>query len=522
MPATLPLVPAVLASILAWSAPADDVYTVTLDVAARSEPATGRVVLFFIDDGERRLGRRPPASGPHWDPPQPIASVAVTDLEPGGTVTIEGSVVGSTGPLSALGGAMRVQAVLDADRTQRSHLAGPGNVLSDVVTVELRPDRVDRVALRLTRRVPPRRTRADEPGLVEWIELRSPLLSAFYGYDVFHRAGVALPPAMRDPENERTRWPAVYRIPGFGGREESALHYARMMDSPNVDEIAPIAVYVVLDPESPLGHHGFVDSPNHGPRSTALVTELIPYLEQRYPLVAAPEARLLSGHSSGGWSALWLQLRWPDVFGGCWASAPDPIDFRAFQRSDLYRDESVYVDAAGAEQSSYRVFARDLEGMETMMTARQEGRMEHAMHPDGGSGQQWATWDAMFSPRDPGTGWPRRMFDGLTGRIDRETVGHWSRRDISRLVAADWARYGPVVMTRVRLSCGELDSFHLDGAVRLFKERVETLAAEHGGWTGPGYVRLVPDATHGNLIPKIFQRLNTEMRDHLRSHGLQD
>ncbi len=37
-----------------------------------------------------------------------------------------------------------------------------------------------------------------------------------------------------------------------------------------------------------------------------------------------------SGHSSGGWSSLWLQIEHPEVFGGVWSLAPDPVDFRDF------------------------------------------------------------------------------------------------------------------------------------------------------------------------------------------------
>ena len=102
-----------------------------------------------------------------------------------------------------------------------------------------------------------------------------------------------------------------------------------------------MAVHIVVDPESPLGHHGFVDSPNHGPRGTAFVTELIPHLEKTFSLRRRPAARIVTGHSSGAWSSLWLVLRWPGRFGACWASSPDPLDFSAFQLTDLYREKSV-------------------------------------------------------------------------------------------------------------------------------------------------------------------------------------
>ena len=88
-----------------------------------------------------------------------------------------------------------------------------------------------------------------------------------------------------------------------GGRHDGAIAYADMQATPGVGDIAPVAVWIVLDPESPLGHHGFLDSPSNGKRATALVEELIPHLEERFRLVTRPEGRLVTGHSSGGWAA---------------------------------------------------------------------------------------------------------------------------------------------------------------------------------------------------------------------------
>ncbi|MCP3902905.1 MAG: esterase family protein [Planctomycetes bacterium] len=506
--------------------PPGDVYEVTLDPAARSEPASGRVLLFFIDaDSGRRNGRQP-AQGPFFEPPQPIASVPVSDFAPGETIRIDGTAVAFPESVDRFDGSMRVQAVLDADDTERGHLTGAGNVVSEPVKVQVRRDAADVVALTLSRRLDPPRPTKETPNL-RWVNLRSDLLSRFYGRDVFHRAGIALPPGYADPEHVGRVWPTVYVIPGFGGRYWEGATYAHMLSRRGIEEIAPMAVHVVLDPESPLGHHGFVDSPNHGPRRTALVTELIPWLEREFRVARASAGRIVTGHSSGGWTALWLQLNEPEVFGACWANAPDPVDFSAFQMCDLYEDDNLYKDADGKDVPSYRRPMGPEGEMRVAMTVREEGLMERAIDPGGGSGQQWDAWEAMFSPATPDgqrgagpfVGRPRPLFDAETGRIDRAVVEHWRRFDITRLVTGDWERFGPIVMGRVRLSVGGWDSFYLERAVIRFKEKVDRLAAEGGGWTGPGYINVVPEATHGTLGSKIFQRVNREMREHLREHG---
>src|SRR5207245_13331 len=76
--------------------------------------------------------------------------------------------------------------------------------------------------------------------------------------------------------------------------------------------------------------------------------ELIPHIEKAFHGLGVPAARLLTGHSSGGWSSLWLQVTSPDFFGGTWSTAPDPVDFRDFQRVDIYRPgTNLFTDEAG-------------------------------------------------------------------------------------------------------------------------------------------------------------------------------
>jgi hypothetical protein len=508
-----------IAAALTMSAAADS-YVVTLDPSARSEPATGRVILFFITKSDVNWDRTSPLEGPFYDDPQPIGSIAVTNVKPGDSVSIDGSAFAFPHSVDLLDGRIRVQAVLDVDNTERSFLDGPGNVISEAVSATVSKDGDDRVELRLTKRIEPRPLPRDTDN-VKWFELRSEMLSAFYGRDVHHRAGVALPKGYHRAGETRRHWPAIYIIPGFGGRYDDevdgAADYAMMLEVGD-ETMLPQAAHIVLDPESPLGHHGFVDSPNHGPRGTALVRELIPFLESKLRLVAKPEARIVTGYSSGGWSSLWLQLQWPDVFGACWSGAPDPVDFSAFQMSDLYRDANIYFDAAGREQPSYRR-QRGPNDELVMMTVRQECLMEHAMSPQGASGEQWDAWEAMFSPRNAASGLPRPLFDALTGAIDRDVAMAWQPFDITRIVASDWERFGPIVAGRIRLAVGAKDSFYLHRAVEKFSAMIVQKQAEKR-FDGAGYIFIHPTATHGNLNRHILPRWTDEMVRYLRESGL--
>jgi hypothetical protein len=248
-------------------------------------------------------------------------------------------------------------------------------------------------------------------------------------------------------------------------------------------------------------------------------------LEDRFRLVKRPEARLLTGHSSGGWSSLWLQLTNPDFFGGCWSSSPDPVDFSAFQVSDLYTDANLYTDKDGEERGSFRRTVGPME--KVLMTAREEMGMERAIDPNGGSGQQWDAWFAMFSPPDERTGMPRRLADPETGAIDHALVNEsWSGYDIARLIERRWGKLAPVLNDKVHLLVGSADSFYLERAVKRLKAKIDVLRGEISLRVplpeGSGFIEVLPDATHDTAAMIARGRFSLDMKRHLQKAGLAD
>lgn len=340
---------------------------------------------------------------------------------------------------------------------------------------------------------------------VEWFEVRSALLSAKRGCDVMLRAGVVLPLEF-DPKR---KYPTIYEVPGFGGDHTSAsAHRVRSPDSPAA-ELAKNSFRIVLDPEGPNGHTLFVDSENNGPCGEALITELIPALESKYPLMAKSEARVLRGHSSGGWSTLWLALRYPEVFGATWSSAPDPVDFRKFQKVNIYEQQNFYTDVAGSDLPSYR--SND----QIKMTIRQEARGEDILGPDNTSGQQWDSWFAAFGPNNE-RGNPAALFDPETGRIDQAVASQYRRFDIADLVRNNPTRYRETLCQRVRLVVGTEDSFYLNEAVELLADEVRKLGANP---TDKGYIKMIP-GDHGSImLSEAMRSIPKEMLEHFRDSG---
>ena len=221
------------------------------------------------------------------------------------------------GGLSA--GSYSAQAVLGINRETRTVVTAPGNGISKAKRFRHDPDNPRSLRLRIRRTIPAPPLREGEQ--LRYVRIKSDRLSRFYGRDVYMRAAVGLPQSYI---NHPTRkFPTVYVVPGFDGLIYNApqyiFMYGRALAQAEFD-----AVIVYLDADCPTGHHVFADSDNNGPVGTALVKELIPYLEKNYRLVLEPGARFVSGISSGGWSSLWLQVAYPDEFGGVWSISPDP------------------------------------------------------------------------------------------------------------------------------------------------------------------------------------------------------
>jgi len=459
-------------------------FEVQFDRSIRTEPYSGRVYLFFSnkDKPEPRLG-------PNWFSPEPFLSVEVPGWQPGTPLAISSSTPRLRvfpKPLTELSlEKLHVQAVARFNDWERAAGSGAGNGFSNVMRLSESPGD-DPVRLTIDQLVPPR-----EFVETKWSKLfsvRSAKLSEFHQREVFVQAAVLLPKSYFD-EPQR-RYPTIFNIPGFGG----TLHFGRR-DEP-IDEQNPGGVEfvrVTLDPNCPWGHHVFADAETNGPWGTALVSEWLPEFERQYRTIAAPHGRLLTGHSSGGWSSLWLQITHPDTFGGVWSTAPDSVDFRDFQRVNIYRDgENTYRDPQGNRRPIARrgkdevtIWWDDFDYMEQVL----------------GHGGQFESFEAVFGPRGE-NGAPRPLWDRATGAIDAAVARTWERYDIRLVLERNWPALGPKLKGKLHVFMGEHDTFYLDGAARLLKASLDQLGSD-------AVVEIHAGKNHGSLM-------TSELRDRIR------
>jgi hypothetical protein len=212
-----------------------------------------------------------------------------------------------------------------------------------------------------------------------------------------------------------------------------------------------------------------VNSVNNGPWGEALTAELIPDLERRYRMDAKPSGRLLTGHSSGGWAVLWLQVTYPKLFGGAWPTSPDPSDFHDFLGIDLYApNANVYRKPDGTPWP----LARDKGEM--LVAVEDYTRREVVVGEYGG---QMASFEWVFSPRGAG-GLPVPMFDRTTGTVDSAVIAYWKEHyDVAERLHRYWPEFRGDLDGKIHLTVGSADTFYLDGAAHLLEATMKGLGA---------------------------------------------
>lgn len=463
------------------------VFEVTYSAELRPEPIMGPVYVMLAPAGSFT----PPRNGPNWFNPQPFFRLDAKDWKAGEPLRFESAgVAGFPDPIAGLKpGKYVAQAVIRLNPDTHRLGDGAGNAYSSVsppfeIGVD---DGAGVVSLRVDHIVPPREFK--ESDRVKLVDIPSPLLSAFHKRPMRQRAAVVLPEGVTPEQTEKL--PTIYIIPGFGGDHFMAQGLARRGNGGYGADY----LRVVLDPDCGTGHHVFADSATNGPRGEALIAELIPYIESHFPARAEPKARLLNGHSSGGWSSLWLQVTYPEFFGGVWSTSPDPVDFRDFQRIDLYKkNANVFRD----EHNERRPIAR--RGTTPVLWYENFSRMEDVI----GDGGQLHSFEAVFSPLDP-DGKPRRVWDRATGAVDPEAALAWRAYDIRLVLERDWERLKPALAGKIHIYMGSLDTFYLEGATRLLGESLKKLGSD-------AVVELFEGKDHGSIMDaKLIERINAEM-----------
>ena len=481
---------AVLLLTLSVSAQVGRRFEITVPAGVHAQPITGRVYVIISRHNDNDLRDNIGS----WEQETPFFGTDVTGLPTGQAAVVGSRTLGY--PLRSLkeipAGDYYVQALVNVytefhradghviwahmDQWEGQQFnKSPGNLYSDVKKVHLDPAAGYRVRLEARHVIPPIPPPADTKW-VKHIKLQSKLLTKFWGRPMFLGATVLLPEGYE--EHPSASYPVIYEQGHFGLRPPLFMQ----MEAPAVGSKRgtqryetfqawtgagfPRMIAVTFQHPTPYFDDSYaVNSANNGPYGDAIMQELIPYLEEHFRIIRQPWARVLMGGSTGGWESLALQLYHPEFFGGTWTGFPDPIDFHHYQLVNIYSDTNAF-DVPGYEWVARpRPLMRTAEG-QVVETERQMSQLEEVLGSHGRSGQQLEAWEAVYGPVGA-DGYPRPLWDKLTGRIDHEVADYMLAHgyDLRAYAEKNWAMIGPQLTDKIFIWVGDMDNFYLNLAV---------------------------------------------------------
>jgi enterochelin esterase-like enzyme len=139
---------------------------------------------------------------------------------------------------------------------------------------------------------------------------------------------VYLPPDYE--KNKKTRYPVVYLLHGFNGygvgnkswtRENGVFNAAALSRLMTEKKISPMIV-VMPDGSNRYGGSIYTNSITTGNWEDYIVRDLVAFIDKKYRTLPKAESRGIAGHSMGGYGALKIAMKHPDIFGAVYGSSP--------------------------------------------------------------------------------------------------------------------------------------------------------------------------------------------------------
>jgi S-formylglutathione hydrolase FrmB len=273
---------------------------------------------------------------------------------------------------------------------------------------------------------------------------------------------VLLPPGY-DPSG-LGRYPVLIGLTGFTGSGVQMLNFDPWQ--PNLalrleqlyDAGMPHVIVALPDCFTRLGGSQYINSEAVGRYEDYVVEEIVPFVDEHFRTVAAPEGRGVFGKSSGGYGAIMLGMKHPEVFGALACHSGDMlfdlcyrVDFPTFCNT-VNRHGDVQQWFEGFE-AKVKKSNDDFVTLNTLAMA------------------------ACYSP-DPGG------FMGIALPVDPYTC------ELREDVWARWLEHDPIYavdryadnLRRLRLvymDCGNRDEAHLHFGARVLSRKLNELGIAH-------------------------------------------
>lgn len=360
----------------------------------------------------------------------------------------------------------------------------PGNFYSDPVFLHIDPRQGSPPRITMTHAIPPIKAPVDTT-YVKHVRIQSNILTKFWNTPVYLGAIVLLPEGWAaHPEAhyplmiEHTHFPLdfpgfITELPATSNGKDPAQEYAYRFYQDWTSGRLPRMIIMEIQHANPYYDDSYaVNSANIGPYGDAIVQELIPHVEKTFRGIGQSWARGLYGASTGGWESLASQIFYSSFYNGAWGLCPDPVDFRAYESVNILEDHNAFWRTSPWG----RIPEPDMREPDGRIAATVEGstRRELVLGTKGRSGGDWNGWQAVFSPVGS-EGYPKPIWDPLTGVIDHEVADYWrDHYDLRFKLERDWKTIGAQLVGKLHITVGTRDTYYLDNAVRLLQQFLES------------------------------------------------
>lgn len=268
------------------------------------------------------------------------------------------------------------------------------------------------------------------------------------------------------PSYKRTnkRYPVVYLISGFTGYGKMNMNLSpyseniqqrldRLIKTKKINEM----IVVMPDCITKYGGSQYVNSAATGEYEDYLIKEIIPYIDRTFRTIPRAGSRAIIGKSSGGYGAMRLSMRHPDIFGLMVTHSGDSAFEYCYMKD--FPDFVVQIQKYGKGHNAVKKF------INTEINSRQpKSRDFHNILNIIGM-------SSCYSPN------PKRReynfdlpFDLYTAELIPEVWNRWLKFDPVRLISKYKQNLKKLRM--IFIDCGTKDEFNLQAGARIFADKL--------------------------------------------------
>jgi len=276
---------------------------------------------------------------------------------------------------------------------------------------------------------------------------------------------VYLPPSYFKSEKQ---FPTVYLLSGFMGTGIMNLNISflseniyqrlnRLIAEKKMKEM----IVVMPDCITKYGGSQFINSTATGRYEDYLISEIVPYMDQKYRTIADKDSRAVCGKSSGGYGAVILAMKNPEVFGLMCSTAGD-MCFEYCYQPDFPRF-ITNIEHYGKGHKAIADFIK-----KEINYKQPKPKYFFDILNDIGMASCYSPNPAGMETKGYNFDMP---FDINSGELDRKVFDKWLKHDPVRLIDKYFTNLKKLNL--IFLDAGIYDEFNLHIGARIFCDRLQ-------------------------------------------------